>query len=276
MESTEREIIGWDFLMVDQETLRKAQLKMVEILYAIDDICQRHDIKYWLCYGTLLGAVRHKGFIPWDDDCDICMMREDFEKFSQYVNELPDNLFLQTTQSDPNYHKKIIKIRMKDTKLVESDESENEAYHQGIFVDIFVWDYYDAFSAKILHSIKVINDWRYKRKEYLKGSWQRLVIQIGVALPFLGYSIINKSIRVLSKAYRKNSDLSFVGQEVKVCDNYFYDKNIIFSLQRSEVFEGKKFLVPNNSDAFLKQKYGDYMTLPAPEDRLWHAQKIIC
>ena len=112
--------------MVDQETLRNAQLKMVEILEAIDNICQKHDIKYWLCYGTLLGAVRHKGFIPWDDDCDICMMREDYEKFSKYANELPSNLFLQTNETDSNYSKKIIKIRMNNTKLVESDESENE------------------------------------------------------------------------------------------------------------------------------------------------------
>ncbi len=262
--------------MVDQETLRKAQLKMVEILEAVDDICQRYDIKYWLCYGTLLGAVRHKGFIPWDDDCDICMMREDFEKFSKYANELPENIFLQTSQSDPEYHKKIMKLRMKNTKLVESDESENEKYHQGIFVDIFIWDYYDTISAQILKSIKVINDWKYKRKQYHKGSWQRLVLQIGVALPFLVYSLINRGMRLVGLWRRKNTTLSYVGQEVKVCDNYFYDKNIIFPLKRDIVFEGKNFLVPNDSEAFLKQKYGDYMTLPNPEDRLWHAQKIIC
>ena len=262
--------------MVDQETLRKAQLKMVEILDAIDNICQKHDIKYWLCYGTLLGAVRHKGFIPWDDDCDICMMREDYEKFCKYANELPSNLFLQTNETDSNYSKKIIKIRMNNTKLVESDESENEKYHQGIYVDIFIWDYYDAFSSGILRSIKVINDWKYKRKDYPRGSWQRTALQIGVALPFLFYSVINRSIRLLSKLYRKNASLSYVGQEVKVCDNYFYDKNIIFPLQRTEAFEGKYFLVPNDSDAFLKQKYGEYMVMPKVEDRYWHAKKIEC
>ena len=81
---------------------------------------------------------------------------------------------------------------------------------------------------------------------------------------------------MLSKLYRKNASLSYVGQEVKVCDNYFYDKNIIFPLQRTEAFEGKYFLVPNDSDAFLKQKYGEYMVMPKVEDRYWHAKKIEC
>ena len=85
--------------MVDEKELRKAQLKMVEILEAIDDICKRHDIKWWLCYGTMLGAVRHNGFIPWDDDCDIAMMREDYERFMKVAQkELPSNLHLQNLQ----------------------------------------------------------------------------------------------------------------------------------------------------------------------------------
>lgn len=260
--------------MVDQETLRKAQLKMVEILEAIDDICQRHNIKYWLCYGTLLGAMRHKGFIPWDDDCDICMMREDFEKFFQYVNELPDNLFLQTDKNDPHYTRKIMKIRMKNTKLVEFDESENEKYHQGIFVDIFIWDYYDSFSKDLLKKVSKVNAWKYKRKKYPKGHWKRAAIQVAVAVPFLGYNIINKSMRLTSHMYRKNSNLKYIGQEIRVCDYNFFDKNIIFPLKRDVPFEGKYFSVPNDADAFLRLKYGDYMVLPKPEHRHWHAKRI--
>ena len=262
--------------MVDQVTLRKAQLKMVEILDAIDTICNRNSIQYWLCYGTLLGAVRHKGFIPWDDDCDICMMREDFEKFSSCINELPKNLFLQTTQSDPYYNKKIMKIRMKDTKLVELDEDENEKYHQGIFVDIFVWDYYDDVSVNVLKSIKVINDWKYKRKLYPRGSWKRFVIQVGVAMPFLFYSIVNRIMRITSYINRKNKKLRYVGQEVKLCSDVFYDKKMIFPIKKECCFEGRVLPVPNDSDAFLKECYGDYMVLPNPEDRYWHAKKIEC
>lgn len=259
--------------MVDQETLRKAQLKMVEILEAIDDICQRHDIKYWLCYGTLLGAVRHKGFIPWDDDCDICMMREDFEKFSQHVNELPENLFLQTDKNDPHYTRKIMKIRMENTKLVEFDESENEKYHQGIFVDIFIWDYYDSFSKNLLRKVSKVNDWKYKRKKYPKGHWKRAAIQVAVAVPFFVYNVVNKVMRAASVTFRKNSELNYIGQEIRVSDNYYYNKNIIFPLKRDIVFEGKYFSVPNDSDAFLKDKYGDYMVLPKSEHRRWHAKK---
>lgn len=274
MESTERKIVGWDFLMVDQETLRKAQLKMVEILDAIDDICQRHDIKYWLCYGTLLGAVRHKGFIPWDDDCDICMMREDFEKFSQYINELPENLFLQTDKNDPHYTRKIMKIRMKNTKLVEFDESENEKYHQGIFVDIFIWDYYDSFSKSLLKNLSVVNSWKYKRKQYPKGHWKRAAIQVSVAVPFFVYNVVNKVMRAVSVTFRKNDKLNYIGQEIRVSDNKYYDKNVIFPIKRDCVFEGKYFAVPNDPDAFLKDKYGDYMVLPKPEHRHWHAKRI--
>ena len=260
--------------MVDQEMLRKAQLKMVEILEAIDDICERHDIKYWLCYGTLLGAVRHKGFIPWDDDCDICMMREDFEKFTRYVNELPENLFLQTDKNDPHYTRKIMKIRMKNTLLVEFDESENEKYHQGIFVDIFVWDYFDSFSKDFLKNISVVNKWKYKRKQYPKGHWKRAVIQVGVAIPFFFYNVAIKTMRAVSCLYRKNSSLNYIGQEIRVSDNKYFDKNIIFPLKKDLEFEGKYFYVPNDSDAFLKIKYGDYMVLPKPENRHWHAKKI--
>ena len=111
------------------EEIKKIEL---EILVEFSNFCKQNNLRFYLAYGTLLGAVRHKGFIPWDDDCDICMMREDYEKFSKYANELPSNLFLQTNETDSNYSKKIIKIRMNNTKLVESDESENEKYHQGI------------------------------------------------------------------------------------------------------------------------------------------------
>ena len=84
--------------------LRQAQLVMLRMLKIIDYICRKHNLSYWVCSGTLLGAVRHKGFIPWDDDLDICMIREDYEKFTQIAPlEFPKDIMLQTRESDPNY-----------------------------------------------------------------------------------------------------------------------------------------------------------------------------
>lgn len=260
---------------VDQKTLRKAQLKMVDILVEIDKICEKHDIKYWLSYGTLLGAVRHKGFIPWDDDCDICMMREDYERFVEVASkDLPENLFLQNHDTDPNFPRTMTKIRMKNTMLVEFDESENEKYHQGIFVDIFIWDYYHPVIMKVVDNITFINEWKHKRKKYPKGSFKRAAMQVAVALPYLFYSITMKLMMKLSELTRKNKEHRFVGQEVKATDAKFYDKSVIFPLKCELEFEGRTFYVPRDWDKALIQMYGEYMTLPKPEDRYWHAKKI--
>ena len=85
----------------DGSILRQHQLKMLDILIIIDRICKKHGIKYWISDGTLLGAVRHGGFIPWDDDLDIQMMRKDFKHFIKIISEeLPENLALQTHKTD--------------------------------------------------------------------------------------------------------------------------------------------------------------------------------
>ena len=261
--------------MVDAETLRKAQLRMVDILVVIDEICQKHNIQYFLAYGTLLGAARHKGFIPWDDDCDICMMRVDYEKFMIIAKkELPGNLFLQNHETDPTFPRTMTKVRMKDTLLVEFDESENEKYHQGIFVDIFIWDYYHPVIMAVMNKIKVVNQWKYKRKKYPKGSFKRVAMQVAIALPYLFYSTMMKFLKYISFYNRTNKELNFVGQEIKASDGVFYDKDIIFPLKRELVFEGKEFSIPSNWDSALTLMYGDYMTLPKEEDRYWHAKKI--
>ena len=261
--------------MVKAETLRKAQLKMVDILVVIDEICQKHDIQYFLAYGTLLGAVRHKGFIPWDDDCDICMMREDYEKFVEVAQkELPDNLFLQNHDTDPAFPRTMTKVRMNDTKLVEFDETENENYHQGVFVDIFICDYYHPIIMNILHNIQVVNHWKHKRKMYPKGSFKRTAMQVVIALPYLFYSTMTKLLKYATVYNRKNKNLNYVGIEVKAFDNVFYEKKVIFPINRELFFEGRKFSVPNNGDLMLTQLYGNYMTLPKEEDRYWHAKKI--
>ncbi|MBQ8729870.1 MAG: LicD family protein [Lachnospiraceae bacterium] len=265
--------------MVDQETLRKAQLKMVEILEAIDNVCKKNDIEYFLCYGTLLGAVRHNGFIPWDDDCDIVMMKEHYERFIQCAErDLPSTFFLQHNGTDKAYTKKVTKVRMKDTKFIEHDESDNEKYCQGLFVDIFVWDYHYGFEKSLTKCLRSIAALRYKRKKYKKGSLKRVLVHLLTAIPYLvGYSTVQKVYCALSKIWCNNKDLQWLGREAKLQDCVFVKKSVIYPIRYDVGFEGRFFPVPNDYEKFLKDRYGDYMTPPPECEReLRHAKYIEC
>ena len=261
--------------MVDTKILRKAQLKMVDILLEFDRICKKYDIEYWISYGTLLGAVRHKGFIPWDDDCDICMMRNDYNKFMEIASkELPDNLIIQNHKIDPYYPGNMTKIRMKNTKFVEYDESENERYHQGIFIDIFIFDYYPSYVANILNCMNIINRFKTKRTEYPKGSVMRIGIQVLSLIPYALYTTIAKVLNYTSIPFKSNSDYKYIGLEVNCSDRKYYDKSLVFPLKRQVYFEGYVFNTPYNHEEILRKMYGDYMVLPKPNNRRGHARYI--
>ena len=122
--------------------LRQAQLVMTRMFKIIDYICREHHLRYWMCSGTLLGAVRHQGFIPWDDDLDICMIREDYDRFIQIAQqELPSDLFLQTRETDPNYDYLALPCKIRDKKsLIISTGIEKKKYQMGLFIDIFPAD----------------------------------------------------------------------------------------------------------------------------------------
>ena len=121
----------------DGSLLRRQQLRMLELLEVIDVICRKHQIPYWLSSGTLIGAARHKGFIPWDDDLDIEMLRSDYLRLLKVLpQELPDNLALQTNETDPNYIFIYGKLRDKDSHLEETNSYDRIFYYTGIYIDI--------------------------------------------------------------------------------------------------------------------------------------------
>ena len=122
----------------DGSLLRRQQLRMLELLEVIDVICRKHQIPYWLSSGTLIGAARHKGFIPWDDDLDIEMLRSDYLRLLKVLpQELPDNLALQTNETDPNYIFIYGKLRDKDSHLEETNSYDRIFHYTGIYIDIF-------------------------------------------------------------------------------------------------------------------------------------------
>ena len=125
--------------MIDPDTLRKAQLIMLDMLVEFDALCKRHQLQYWLDSGSLLGAVRHQGFIPWDDDIDISMPVEDYQQFLTIAQEaLSSDIFVQTRQTDPHFKFDYTKLRSNRARIVEFHEKGRQVnYHQGVFVDIF-------------------------------------------------------------------------------------------------------------------------------------------
>ncbi|MEF9920655.1 MAG: LicD family protein [Erysipelotrichaceae bacterium] len=125
-------------------TVREVQLVLLEMLKDIDVLCRKHKIPYFMSGGSCLGAIRHQGFIPWDDDADICMMREDYLKFQAFVSELGDQYYTQDFDHDTRYNVAIpaMKIRLKGTYCKEVNFMlENRCAGDGLFIDVFIADY---------------------------------------------------------------------------------------------------------------------------------------
>jgi len=243
---------------IDKETLKKAQQIMLEILIEVDKICKKYNIKYWLDSGTLLGAVRHKCFIPWDDDLDISMTLEDFEKFCKIApKELSKNLFLQTKETDSVFPYDIAKIRSNKGILIEKHElGKKVEYNQGIFIDIipviriknnfFIKFYYKFIFLLIkLFSYKYFNNYKVRSK---------LINFIDRFNSVKGKKII-RSGKFPELKFELEADLIFPLKKIKFCNKEFY--------------------APNNVDLYLRTLYGnDYMKLPPKEKRVTHAYSI--
>lgn len=120
----------------DGSDLRKIQLRALEILKVVDLICKKHNIPYWLEGGALLGAVRHEGFIPWDDDIDIQILRKDYKKLLKILQkDLPDNLVVQSRETDEMYMDRMMKIR--DLNSFVTLTQGKRGKYEGIFIDVF-------------------------------------------------------------------------------------------------------------------------------------------
>lgn len=265
-----------------KEMLRKVQLRQLEILKEVDRICKKYNIRYTLSGGTLLGAVRHKGFIPWDDDLDIDMMRPDYEKFLKICEtDLLDQYFVQ------NYHTDRYCLNVSFTKIRENGtifESEGQRHlkrHKGIGIDIFPIDIVPESSVE-----------RYRQKKriallqkmvalklkfnYYNDRWPKKITKIVGSLLLTPVSI-KKIGRIMESTKRKyeNSDSPFVANTYS---ELFYEKLTFHKDIYGEPvyldFEGFQFPAPEQWDEYLASLYGDYMT-PPPLDKRWNYQHNI-
>lgn len=261
--------------------IKDAQEVELEILLEFDRICKKHNINYFLYSGTLLGAIRHKGFIPWDDDIDVCMLREEYDKFMKIaMNELDNKYFLQNYDTDRNYPLQFSKLRKNNTTYMEVNLS-NLKMHQGIFIDIFPYDNSEpnTFLGKLQRIIveKMILINLCRNKERNKQSQNKLIILFRMfcyyILKIIPKTLIDKFITKISTLFNnKNteyiSDLSS-SKRKSTYDRFTIKRNVFKSKIFCE-FEGYKFPVPKDYDYVLTKNYGDYMKLPAEKEQKPH------
>jgi lipopolysaccharide cholinephosphotransferase len=242
--------------------LRGLQIKELSILKEIDIVCRNHDIEYWLDGGTCLGAERHKGFIPWDDDIDIAMRKEDLSKFIRFAQkELPENLVVQNQASDPTFPMEIMKIRDLNSFYVEFRDDFSRPYQKGAFVDIFPFVDYPSANVKLMkRTILAICRSRAILNVQHYYSWRSFVEFFFFGTKYLFNSFVWKCLCAFcSKGKYYGNVIENNGYGI------VHRHDSIFPTSKTS-FEGIEFSAPHNTDAYLKDLYRNYMQLP-PEDK---------
>lgn len=259
-----------------KEEFRKMQLVELDMLVEFDKVCRKNNINYVIFGGTMLGAVRHKGYIPWDDDADIAMLREDYEKFKLHMNELNfDICYFQDHTTDPYYRWGYGKLRRTGTKYVRVGQ-EHLKSKNGIFIDVFPMDDIPKFTF-----FQIIQD--FKCFCLRKILWSEVAKKSSKGLAKKFYEFISKIptekvYKRVEKMTKKSSNKSSnrVRTLLFPATGKLYKKNPIkerygmpkeWFLNRDKYnFEGKELYGTKDYDSILKYIYGDYMTLP-PENK---------
>lgn len=259
---------------MDNDTLRRVQLVLLEIAKEVKRVCDENGIQYFLDSGTLLGAVRHKGFIPWDDDLDIGMMRRDYEKFCEIAPEcLKDDYYLQTWENDPYYALPFAKVRKKHTVYVENKASKSAM--NGFYVDIFPYDNApDSLDEKKQLMKKLVNIERVILMKCHYQPWNEgATCNIGKRLGYIPYQIIgvvNTKEKLINKYMGLVKSVKSTGKEIYLqygSAKGFFQKKCFFGDGVYLPFEDTVFRCPSDSDGYLTMQYGEYMKLPPIEER---------
>lgn len=256
-----------------QGKIKSIQNILLLYLLEIDRICRKHHIKYFLAGGTLLGAIRHKGFIPWDDDADVMMLREDYNRFLEVVqSELPGNIKLHTVDTDPKTHNIFTKLRIDNTMFATKWTSKFPDMHNGIFFDVLSHD--NTANSKIGRKIHlqltlmtrslVFNKW-HGRKVNNGHKFQSAVTDlIKKILPLkVSEKLQFKCLRWFEK--KKDARYLYDGMGRNVYKGDFPKKWLKDTVYWD--FEGYRFPVPKEYDKYLKYLYGDYKNMVLASER---------
>ena len=273
-----------EFKEYDEETLQKIQQTEMEILKDFIEVCEKHNLTYFGIAGTGIGALRHQGFIPWDDDIDVAMPRDDFERLVRFIEkEKGDKYLIMDTKHYPNYPLMTTRITMRGTKFKEEALKSIDA-PMGIFLDLYPLD---KMSDDPKEAKKQARDaWFWSKILILRSipfpmlgftGWKKKVIHAICGLAHLGLKILHvPRLLIYKKAYEAETRYNHYEKTERLdffCDttpymNLYYLKDI-YPLRKLP-FEDIELNFPCNIDRNLRAMYGDYMQLPPEEKRKNH------
>ena len=256
-----------------EELLRKLQKAEYKILEDIDKLCRENEIQYFIADGTLLGAVRHGGFIPWDDDIDIGMLRKDYNKFIKIAPGLLDEKYtLECWETNQYYGYGFAKVMNNRTKFIDA-VSENVKCCKGIYIDVFP---YDAMPEKNIKAYSFLL-WNLGKLIQMKNgyeNWKSYMANHSVAL-YRPYILLSKlfSRKFLIRNYQKIVNrLNKLYPNSKICFENFDGGMLKLNVEREWIkkvkpiqFEQGTFWAPDFAHEYLQSFYGDYMKLPSKE-----------
>jgi len=246
------------------DDIKRVQKRLLQMAKTICSILEENNFHYFIMFGSLLGAVRHGGFVPWDDDLDMFLFEDEYEAAIECLREkLPKDMVLHDKQCDPSYYADWAKVRDLNSEITsEFYQADNGHKYRGIGVD--------------LYKLKKV-----KRKD-IDVHWHREHIEFLVRKRDAGFLTNEEFAQKMDECCRKYVEASNARMTLGVGDDYVYGfvvfiKQIEFDevwpLKRYK-FEDTEFWGPNNSDAILTRTYGDYMTPPEFENRKPHCKKV--
>ncbi len=246
--------------------LNEHQKVLLQLLGEFDRICRKHNIKFVLFAGSAIGAARHKGFIPWDDDIDVAMLRSDYERFMQAApKELDEKIYFLQREFSAHWPMFFSKLRLNNTACIERYVPKDPKVHQGVYIDIFPID--NLADNRLMQHLqfaasKIVIAKSLDRRGYLTDSREKkLVMLLCRCLP------LKPMLRFAKRA--KKSDSPMVHSFFAAASEY--EKNVFprqwFTEQKQMQFEDCTFPVSAHYHEMLTKIYGDYMSMPSEEER---------
>lgn len=269
---------------MNKEEIIAYQHKQLELMKTIHSICENLEIKYYIIGGTLLGAIRHGGFIPWDADIDIAMRRNDYERFRKYWENNPsENYFYDHYTTDPHHTSPHALLRLRKTHVVMKHKATQlKPLCDGVYVDIFPLDFApftEKQQKRQMKRIKWIRKLIYHKAGYVFGEktsqGKRIMKKIvcGILSP-LSFTFLNNKLDNIMRMYNRCDS----GLLVSMASHYSYWKQLmpeeIYGVPQELDYEDTKLMAPQEPIEYLKRIYGDYMKLPPEEKRYTEIEMI--